>query len=104
MTFYELRTYQVSPGRLDDLLARFRDHTIRLLERHGIHSVGYWVLQDGAETLVYIVRHDRDPDEAWADFKDDPEWIQARAESLDEGPLTEGISSMYMAETGLLRR
>ena len=39
---YELRTYTTNPGKLDALNARFRDHTIRLFQKHGIESVGYW--------------------------------------------------------------
>ena len=43
---YELRTYVSQPGRLDNVLARFRDHAAPILERHGIRSVGYWVPVD----------------------------------------------------------
>ena len=34
---FELRTYQATPGNLDNLHARFRDHTIRIFRKtwHG---------------------------------------------------------------------
>jgi len=38
---YELRVYHAVPGRLGDLLARFRDHTTKLFERHGLENVAY---------------------------------------------------------------
>ena len=53
---YELRTYVTNPGKLDNLNARFRDHTVGLFKKHGIESVGYWVPTDGESsknTLIY---------------------------------------------------
>ena len=46
---YELRTYTTHPGKLDDLNARFRDHTVRLFKRHGLESVVYWLQTDGEQ-------------------------------------------------------
>lgn len=55
---YELRTYTATRGNLDKLLARFRDHTLKIFEKHGITHVGYWVpmeAKDGAgEKFVYL--------------------------------------------------
>ena len=42
---YEMRVYYAPAGKLDELHARFRDHTYKLFEKHGITNVGYW---DGA--------------------------------------------------------
>ena len=39
---YELRTYHVVPGKLDSLVARFRDYTDKLFAKHGMKSVAYW--------------------------------------------------------------
>ncbi|MCX6853902.1 MAG: NIPSNAP family protein, partial [Verrucomicrobia bacterium] len=39
---YELRIYTTNEGKLDALLARFRDHTCKLFEKHGIENIGYW--------------------------------------------------------------
>ena len=41
MQVFELRTYTAAEGKHDDLLARFRDHTLRIFEKHGMTNVGY---------------------------------------------------------------
>lgn len=81
---FELRTYTAVPGKLDALLARFRNHAVPLFEKHGMSSIGYWVKTDDAgkptETLVYIVAHKsrEAAKEAWASFWEDPEWVEVR--------------------------
>lgn len=89
---YELRTYTTNKGKLDDLHARFRNHTIRLFKKHGMESVGYWVPTDGAKsknTLIYILKHkSRDAARAsWKAFVMDPEWKKAFRASRKDGPL-----------------
>jgi hypothetical protein len=57
---YELRVYHAAPGKLTDLLARFREHTIKIFDRHGMKSVAYWLPMDEPEksnTLYYILQH-----------------------------------------------
>ena len=44
---FEIRTYTTEPGKLPDLLKRFRDHTTKLFEKHGMTNIGYWVPTDG---------------------------------------------------------
>jgi hypothetical protein len=80
---YELRTYHCYEGKLETLKANFRDFNIRILKRHGIESVGYWVPQDPAlagNTLVYMVVHPSraDAEKNWAEFRKDPEFISSR--------------------------
>lgn len=103
---YEMRTYTAPPGKLEALKARFRDHTVRIFEKHGMKSVGYWVPQDGPEhenTLIYILEHEsRDAaKKSWADFGQDPEWVKAKAESEKDGRLTiqGGVKSVFMDPT-----
>ena len=43
---FELRTYKSTPGNLDKLMARFRDHTMRIFEKHGMTNIGYWMPTD----------------------------------------------------------
>jgi len=56
---FELRTYTTTPGHLDNLNARFRDHTLALFKKNGLSSFGYWVPQKGQkgadETLIYLL-------------------------------------------------
>lgn len=104
---FELRTYTASPGKLDNLLARFRDHTVKLFARHGITQLGYWVpteKKDGAgETLTYMMAHkSRDAaDASFKAFRADPDWVKARADSEVNGPLTvpNGVVSVFLVPT-----
>ena len=57
---YELRIYHANEGKLDALLARFRDHTIAIFDRHGLKLVGFWTPTDEplkGKTLIYILKH-----------------------------------------------
>ena len=102
---FELRTYTASPGKLDALSARFRDHTIALFKKHGMKVVGFWEPLDkqagAGEKLVYILAHQsRTAAEAsWKAFRDDPEWVKVKADSEKSGPLTTKIESVYLAGT-----
>jgi hypothetical protein len=104
---YELRTYTATPGNLDKVLARFRDHTVRLFARHGMVSLGYWVTTDNAragadEKLVYLLAHaSRAAATAnWAAFRADPEWVAAKAASEANGPIVAGTpESVFLTPT-----
>ena len=55
---FELRTYHAAPGKLDALHSRFRDHTLEIFKKHGMHSVGYFAPTDeplSKNTLIYIL-------------------------------------------------
>ncbi len=99
---YELRTYTTNEGKLDNLNARFRDHTVRLFDRHGMKSVGYWVptTQPRSEnTLIYALKHrSRDSAKAsWKAFRSDPEWQNvARESQLDGKILAKAPESVFM--------
>src|SRR5437773_6370255 len=57
---YELRVYHSYEGKLDDLLSRFREHTMKLFEKHGMKNVAYWTPTEEplkGKTLVYILAH-----------------------------------------------
>ena len=89
---YELRTYVTNPGKLDNLNARFRDHTVDLFKKHGIESVGYWVPTDGESsknTLIYVIKHEsRDAAKAsWKAFVSDPAWKKVARESQVDGKI-----------------
>lgn len=101
---YELRTYTSPDGKLGDLQARFRNHTVKLFERHGITSVGYFVPQDAPQsqnTLIYVLAHkDRaSAKQNWAAFQKDPEWQAAFKESQQNGPLQTQVQSVFMDPT-----
>jgi hypothetical protein len=100
---YELRTYYVVEGRMPAMLKRFRDHTTKLFEKHGMENVGYWTPEgkDGQTKLIYIVAH-RGPEAAqksWKDFRDDAVWKKVRDESEKDGKIVEKVESVYMKPT-----
>jgi NIPSNAP len=103
-TVYELRIYHTLEGKLDDLLARFRDHTMKLFEKHGIKNIAYWTPTDDplkGKTLVYIVAHpSREAATAnWASFGSDPDWVKVRDASEANGKIVEKIDSTFMTMT-----
>jgi hypothetical protein len=99
---FELRTYHTFPGRLDALHKRFRDHTMKVFEKHGMTNVGYWVPQDSPAketTLVYVIAHaSREAAKtSWDAFHKDPEWKKiAAASEADGGKIVERVESVYM--------
>jgi hypothetical protein len=101
---YELRVYHAAPGKLADLESRFRDHTIKIFDRHGMKSVAYWTPLDEPEksnTLVYILQHpSREAAAAnWKSFQDDPEWKSVHEKSEANGKLVDKIDSTFLAMT-----
>ena len=101
---YELRVYHAAQGKLPELLARFRDHTIKLFDQHGIKSVAYWLPldePDKSNTLIYILHHpSREAAAAnWKSFQDDPAWKSVKEKSEANGKLVDKIDSTYMALT-----
>ena len=101
---FELRIYHAASGKLAELEARFRDHTIAIFERHGMKSIAYWTPMDEPDksnTLIYILQHpSREAAAAnWKSFQDDPEWKSVKEKSEANGKLVEKIDSTYMAYT-----
>jgi len=83
---YELRTYTVPEDRLEALHARFRNHTLRMFQKHGMTNVVYFRPQDPAKartTLTYLIAHPSRAaaDQNWAAFRADPEWQKIAADS-----------------------
>lgn len=102
---FEMRTYTTLPGKMDALMARFRDHTTRLFEKHGMTNIGYWVPSEepkSKNTLIYILAYkDRDAaKKAWDAFRVDPDWLKARDASEKEGKIVEKVESVFMTPAG----
>lgn len=104
---YELRIYTTNPGRLDALNARFRDHTMRLFEKHGMTNIGYFEPineADGKGTkLIYLLGFP-DMEARNASFKSfgaDPEWKKAREASEEGGKILvpKGVKSIFLTPT-----
>ena len=99
---YELRIYYAAPNKLDALNARFRDHTVKLFEKHGIINIGYWIPTPNPDNkLVYIVAFpDQEArDKSWKSFGADPLWQEARKKSELDGRLVSKVESILMNAT-----
>lgn len=101
---FEIRTYTTAEGKLQDLHRRFRDHTLKLFERHGMVNIAYWTPQDpklASNTLIYVLAHDSRQAAAanWAAFMNDPEWKQVRAASEANGKIVIKVESTFTQAT-----
>lgn len=100
---FELRTYHVVPGRMPAMNARFKNHTNKLLEKHGMTLVGFWQPEgkDAETTLIYLVAHKsrEAADQSWKAFQADPAWQKAKAESEADGKIVEKVDRVFMTPT-----
>ena len=102
---FELRTYYTHPGKLDDLNARFRNHTNRIFKKHGIEIVGFWTPQDEKDgkggKLVYLIAFPsrEAAQKSWEAFRSDPEWHKARDASEKAGKIVAKVESVFLDPT-----
>ncbi len=101
---YELRTYIIVPGRIQDIKARFRDHTIGLFEKHGMQVVGFWQTvesEEPADELVYLLAFEdmKARNAAFDAFRNDPEWQAVYKASRINGPLVARVTSKFLQPT-----
>lgn len=90
---HQLRVYGMNPPNRAAFDARFRDHALRIMRRHGFDVVASWYTDDGAE-FVYLLQW---PDRAamqrgWDAFMADEEWARIKRES------TRGLDGPIMTE------
>ncbi len=100
---YELRVYQPVPGRLPNLLARFRDHTVPIWERHAIRPLGFWttLIGESNNELTYLLAWESlaEREAKWTAFQSDPAWRKARDESERDGPIVASIRNQVLTPT-----
>ena len=101
---YELRTYTAPEGKLGELHSRFRDHTIRIFNKHGMKSVIYLAPQDAPDsqnTLIYVLEHPsrEAAKKAWDAFRTDEEWKKVQSDSEVNGKLTTKVESVFADPT-----
>lgn len=105
---FEMRTYTCLPDRFPNLVTRFKDHTRKLFEKHGMKNVMYFetIEKDGGQPkLLYFLAH-KDADAAknsWEGFRADPNWIKVRDASEESGKIVEKVESIYMKPTSFSR-
>jgi hypothetical protein len=101
---FELRTYDCAPGKMEELKARFRDHTCKFFEKHHMTVIGFWNPTDAQQAqrkLIYLLAFPSQEAAAksWKDFQADPEWKLVKEASEKNGNLVEKIESVYVSPT-----
>jgi len=101
---FELRTYTAPDGKLADLHARFRNHTMRIFKKHGMENIAYFKPEDAPlsqNTLIYLIAHSsrEKAKESWAAFQKDPEWQKVANESQVNGKIVAKVESIFLDAT-----
>jgi hypothetical protein len=101
---FEMRTYYANPGKMKALHDRFRNHTNKLFEKHGMTLIGYWSPIDPKEAeakMVYILAYPSKAaaDKSWEGFRNDPDWKKAKDASEKDGVLVKKVDSVYLNPT-----
>lgn len=102
-SLYQLHFVQAAPGKLDALHARYRDHQIRLANKHGIESVGFFTpAGENPDGLIFSVVRFHEYEKSlsgWSEFVSDPEWKDVVAETEKDGPLIANMGRKYLRAT-----
>tara|TARA_B100000579_G_C22759154_1_gene818058 strand:+ start:826 stop:1245 length:420 start_codon:yes stop_codon:yes gene_type:complete len=99
---FEMRTYYASEGKLEELKARFRDHTVDLFKKHGMINIGYWVPAENKDNkLIYILAYSSKEarEKSWKGFLNDPDWKEAFKASIKNGRLVKKIENDFLKGT-----
>lgn len=99
---FEMRVYYAADGKMDALHARFRDHTCKLFEKHGMQNVGYWMpIENTERKLVYFLAYPdkQSRDKSWKAFMADPQWQSAYKASEVDGRLVAKMESHFLEAT-----
>jgi hypothetical protein len=101
---FEMRTYYAHPGKMNALHERFRKHTCKLFEKHGMTIIGFWSPTDPKEAekkMVYILAFpSRDAaKKSWDGFRNDADWKAVKDSSEKDGPLVMRVVSEFLNPT-----
>lgn len=97
---FQLRIYTCFDGKLDNLIARFKDHTQELFARQGLKNYPYWISKEkdgGQSKLVYLLGHEDQEsfEAAFQAFLKDPDWVKARDASEENGKIVEKVDATF---------
>lgn len=96
---YELRIYHIHPGKMQEILARFRDRTLQIFAKHGMKVTEFWEDADEANNRLYYIMEHPDMEtrnQNFDHFHNDPEWIELKRVTEQNGPLYEKIDVVYL--------
>lgn len=96
---FQMRTYHCFPGKIENIQARFRDHTRDLFAKQGLKNYPYFltVEKDGAQPkLIYFLGHDNKDafNAAFDAFRVDPDWLKVRDASEESGKIVEKVDAV----------
>lgn len=94
----EWKTYQAADGAAQAMKDRFKTHTLRLLEKHGIGVVGVYSDPADPTKLYYLAKFDTEEKRqaSWKAFQSDPDWQSVRKQSEVNGPLLAGQTTLVL--------
>jgi hypothetical protein len=100
---FELRVYHAVPGKLPALESRFRDTASKLLAKHDLKAVGYWVPEEAPashNTFIYILAHPsrEEAKKNWDAMFADPAF-QEMVKSEQAEKLVDKVDVTYMRPT-----
>jgi len=100
---FEMHIYHTVPGKAQALESRFRDTTSKLLAKHDLNIVGYWVAEDTPgwdNAFIFIVAHSsrEEANKNWAAMRADPEF-QEVLKSEQANKTVEKIDVVFMRPT-----
>ncbi len=102
---FDLRIYSVLPGKLDAFRDRWRDHAVPIYERHGLHSIGWWVAAKkdavGNDQFICLLAGESigSIQRSIGEFHQDPEWQRVERETEMDGKLRSGVTAHRLAPT-----
>ena len=94
---FDLRIYSILPGKLDEFRSRWRDHAVPIYERHGLHSIGWWISDkkdgDGHDQFICLLagKNVDTIQKSIGAFHKDPEWQRVEKETEKDGKLRSGV-------------
>ena len=99
---YELRVYDVMPGKLPALNDRFAKITLPYFEKYGIKVVGFWTDVIGrTNQLTYMLAYDdmAHREKAWSAFQADRDRLREFEETERNGLLVARVTNSLMRPT-----
>ena len=101
---FELRIYHALPGKLPAMESRFRDTTSKLLVKHDLNVIGYWITDSKSpawdNTFVFLVAHSsrEEAEKNWREMAADP-GFQEVIQSEQKERLLDKADTTYMQPT-----
>ena len=102
---FDLRIYSVLPGKLDAFRNRWRDFAVPIYERHGLHSIGWWVAEkkdaDGNDQFICLLAGEGIPAilKSISEFHQDAEWVRVEKETEAGGKLRSSVTAYKLTPT-----